>query len=245
MSRAFSPLLVLALSLPLGAACGGDDDGDDGAGVDAGGDDGGDDDGGEPDAAAGCVPTDLLGAEFRPIASVSPGAVTAKPGKDRTDAVIDATSAEVPEDNAYIYLDLASGLKVEIDDVAALDSSDWDLAFERSSIRTNGGDSGPGNVAVAKVGGAFEDVTEAPGDGEFATDDWVSDDCQYQSIPGGEPLTAIGEWYEYNLKTHELTPKAEVYVVRAHGGDLFKVSIGTWYGGDGVPAIFEVAWAPL
>jgi hypothetical protein len=250
MSRAFTPLLVLALSLPLGAACGGDDDGDDdgGSSVDAGGDggdDGGDDDGGGPDAAAGCVPTDVLDVDWRPIASVSAGAVTATPGKDRTDAVIDATSADVPEDNPYLYLDLASGAKVEIDDVAALTSSDWDLAFERSSIRANGGDSGPGNVAVAKVGGAFEDVTAAPKDGEFATDDWVSDDCQYQSIPGGEPLTAIGEWYEYNLMTHELTPKEEVYVVRAHGGDLFKVTIGTWYGGEGVPATFEVAWAPL
>ena len=249
MSRAFTPLLVLAFSLPLGAACGGDDDGgsgdDDGATIDAGGDDGGDDDGGGPDAAAGCEPTDVLPADWRPIASVSAGALTATPGKDRTDAVVDATAADAPADNPYLYIDLATGTKVEVNDVEALTSSEWDLAFERSSIRVNGGDSGPGNVAVAVVEAAFDDVTEAPKDAEFAADDWVGEDCQYQSIPGGEPLTAIGEWYDYNVMTHELTPKEEVYVVRSHGGDLFKVTIGTWYGGEGVPAIFEVAWAPL
>ena len=249
MSRAFTPFLVLALSFPLGAACGGDDDGSDdgGTGVDAGGDDGADDgtDDGGADAAAGCVPTDVLPAEWRPIAAVAPGELTTTPGKDRTDAVVDAAVGELPEDNAYIYIDLASGTKVEIDDVAARTSSDWDLAFERSSVRANGGDSGPGNVAVAKVGGAFEDVTEAPKEGEFATDDWVSDDCQYQSIPGTEPLTAIGEWYAYDIMTHQLTPKEEVYVVRTHGGDLYKVAFSTWYGGEGVSGIFEVAWAPL
>ena len=248
MSRAFTPLLVLALSFPLGAACGGDDDGDDGGGsVDAGGDgvDAGGDDGGGADASAGCVPTDVLPAEWRPIASVAPGKLTTTPGKDRTDAVVDAAVGELPEDNAYIYIDLASGTKVEIDDVAALTSSEWDLAFERASVRANGGDSGPGNVAVATVGGAFEDVTEAPKDGAFLTDDWVSDDCQYQFVGANEPQTAIGDWYDYNMTTHELTPKEEVYVVRTHGGDLYKVAFSTWYGGEGVSGIFEVAWAPL
>ncbi len=245
MSRALTPLLVLALSLPLGAACGGDDDG--GSGDDDGGSavDGGGGYGGGPDASAGCVATDVLPNEWRPIASVSAGALTATPGKDRTDAVVDATAGDVPADNPYIYVDLATGTKVEITDVDALTSSEWDLAFERSSIRANGGDSGPGDVAVAVVEGAFDDVTEAPKDGEFATDDWVSDDCQYQSIPGTEPNTAIGEWYDYDIKTHQLTPKEQVYVVRSHGGDLFKLGIGTWYNEEGLPGFFEVVWAPL
>ncbi len=91
-------------------------------------------------------------------------------------------------------------------------------------------------------------MTEAPKDAEFVADDWVSDDCQYQSIPGGEPNTAFGEWYEYNIKTHQLAPKPVVWVVRTHSGDLVKLAIDSFYGDEEDPdsdAIYHVAWAPL
>ena len=233
MSRAFSYFLVLAISLPLGAACGGDDD--DVVVVDAG-----------ADASAGCVATDVLPLEYHPVATVSAGEVTTTPGEAGvTDAVVDATSLDLPADNAYVYIDLVAGAKADFDDVAALTSSDWDVAFERSSIKCNGGDSGPGQVAVAAVDAAsIGDVTEAPADGEFAADDWVSDDCAYQQLPFGEPSTVFGEWYDYDIDSHQLTPKPQIYVVRTHTGDLVKLAITSYYD-EGIPATYSVSWAAL
>jgi hypothetical protein len=254
MSRAFPLVLVLTLSssLAFGAACGGDDDGDaddDGSEVDAGDDgDDGDDDTGGADASAECTPTDALPGNYRPIASVSKGTVTAKPGEGVTQAVIDATAGgDASADNPYIYIDLVGGTKVEIDDVAALDSSAWDLAFKRSSIRTNGGDSGTGGVEVALVEGAtIDEVTEAPADDLFAADDWVSDDCQFQTDTGLEPASAFGAWYDYDKPGgHVLTPWPNVYVVRTHKGDLYKLAIESYYDDDDTPAIYSLVWAPL
>jgi hypothetical protein len=254
MSRAFPVALLFTLSssLPFGAACGGDDDddADDGtAEVDAG--DGGDDsdDGTDgADASAECTPTDTLPGNYRPIASVSKGTVTATAGEGVTQAVIDATAGDdASADNPYIYIDLVGGTKAEIDDVAALDSDAWDLAFKRSSIRTNGGDSGTGGVEVALVEDAtIDEVTEAPADDQFASDDWVSDDCQFQTDTGLEPSSAFGAWYEYDKPAgHILTPWPNVYVVRTRKGELYKFAIESYYDDADTPAVYSVVWAPL
>jgi hypothetical protein len=236
MKRASLSALVLSLALTLASACGGDDDGDSGTGVDAGVD--------------ACV-AEALPTQYRPIASVSDGTIETSQDGVVTNAVVDATAGGLDgaADNPYIYIDLeGGGVKVELDDVDALASDEWDIAFKRSSIRVNGGDSGPGNVAVAVVEAeSLDDVTEVPGSSTFADDDFASDDCEPQLLPGGEPATAFGEWYGYDEKTHALTPKAEVHVVRTRSGDHFKILIETYYGGDSpmVGAIYRVSWARL
>jgi hypothetical protein len=228
--------LALALAAPLGAACGGDDD---------------DVVGGTPDAAPdACDQIALLPIEYRPIASVSTGALDTSPGEGATDAVIDATAGGLinAADNPFLYIDLEQGTKVAIDDVEALDSDAWDIAFKRPNIRVNSGDSGTGDVAVAVVAGSLADVTEAPADGEFETDDWSSDSCTLLTLADGTPATAFGEWYDYDDATHILTPKAEVHVVRTRSGDLVKLAIETYYGDEGDPtrgAVYRVSWAPL
>jgi hypothetical protein len=251
MSRVFPLTLVLTLcsSLPFGVACGGDDDdagADGGSQVDAG-DDGSDDGTDGADASAECTPTDALPGNYRPIGSVSKGQLTVTPGEGVTEAVIDATAGgDDSAENPYIYIDLVGGTKVDIDDVAALDSDAWDLAFKRSSIRTNGGDSGTGGVEVALVeGGAIDKVTEVPADDQFATDDWVSDNCQFQTDTGLEPSSAFGAWYDYNDEAHTLEPFPVVYVVRTHTADLYKFAIESYYDDAGTSAIYSVAWAPL
>ena len=247
MPRAFHHVLALVAvtlaAIPLGAACGGDDDG--GASeVDAGG-------GGIDAAADDCDQAEQLPGDYRPVAIVSTGDVTPTADGDVTTAVIDATAGGLPNaaDNPYIYVDLASGAKVDIDDVDALSSSEWDLAFKRSSIRSNGGDSGPGMVAVAVVAAAsLDEVTAAPADGEFAIDDWTDESCQLVALPFQEPNTAFGEWYDYDLGSHVVTPKPEVHVIRSRSGDLFKLQLESYYGDEGDPtlsAVYRVSWAPL
>jgi len=238
-------VLISALALPFSLACSGDDDDDDGGGgVDAG-------DGGGVDAGVDdCDETALLPLEYRPIGSISTSELVTTADGDVTSAVIDGTAGGFIDypDNPYLYIDLEAGVKVEIDDVDALTSDAWDIAFKRANIRLNGGDSGPGDVAVAKVDGELADVTEAPADGEFATDDWASDNCLLQPLADGTPSSAFGEWYDYDDATHILTPKAEVYVVRTRSGQLVKFVIDTYYGDDADPtrgAYYQAAWAPL
>lgn len=229
--------LALALAAPFGAACGGDDD-DDVVG-------------GSPDAAPDdCDQIELLPIEYRPIASVSAGTLETTQGDGVTDAVIDATAGGLVNaaDNPYLYIDLEQGVKVAIDDVEALDSDAWDVAFKRPNIRVNSGDSGTGSVAVAAVAGSLAGVTEAPADAEFETDDWSSESCTLLTLADGTPATAFGEWYDYDDATHILTPKAEVHVVRTRSGDLVKLAIETYYGDESDPtrgAVYRVSWAPL
>lgn len=203
-----------------------------------------------PDAPEGCVPATVLPNNYRPIAKVSTGAVAVTTTTGVTSGTIDATAGGVSgsADNPYVYVDLAAGTRVEIDDVAALTSDAWDIALKRSSLRVNSGDSGTGERELAAVQGATLDaVTAAPASG-FATDDFATDDCELQTIPGGEPLSAFGEWYDYDPATHVVTPKEEVYVVRRKDGASFAIRFATYYGDTAMPmrgAFYQVEWKSL
>lgn len=242
--------LVAALLLSV-AACGGDDDDDDddtsevdsgtGAEVDAGA---------ETDASGVCVPTDVLPSNFRPIGAVAEGLLTTEQNGDVTNAIVDGTAGgfnDYPE-NPFIYIDLEAGAKVDISDVEALTSEDWDIAFKRAVVRLNGGDSGPGGVGVAIVEGTLEDEIKAPAEEGLAQDDWVSDACELIAERDGTPASAFGEWYNYNEKTRILTPKPIVHVIRTRSGSFVKLAIDSYYdesGEETISAVYTVRWAPL
>ena len=252
-----SLLCALALAAPIGAGCGGDDDdGDDNPGIDAGdgaddGDDADDtDDGDGLDASVGCVPTDLLPADFIPIAEVAETELTSTTEEGVTVATIDATAGGFFDsaDNPFIYIDLETGVKVDIDDVEALTSDAWDIAFKRSTIRLNGGDSGPGDVGLAVVEGGFDDVTEPPADATYEEDDWVSESCVLIAERDGTPASAFHEWYDYEDATMTLTPKELVHVIRTRSGGFVKLVIDNFYdetGEERISAVYSVRWAAL
>ena len=237
-SRTMRPTLALLLLL---AACGGGDD--DGAGtVDAG----------LAIDAPGCDVTAALPTNYRPIAMVSTGAASLTTTGGVTRGTINATAggAAASADNPYIYIDLDNGVRVDITDVGSRTSTAWDIALKRASIKLNGGDSGPGGGGGARVAAAtLAEVTAAPA--AFACDDWATADCMLNATPSGEPATAMGDWYDYNDATHELTPKAEVWVIRlgeASGGGLRKLRLVTYYGDPAMPmrgGYYGVEWAPL
>src|SRR3954467_15968360 len=136
-----------------------------------------------PDAMGppGCDPATPLPANYRPIAMVSAGAVRVRTASDVTSGTIDARAGgfDKAADNPYIYVDLRSGMRVDINDVQALTSTSWDIAIKRSSLRANGGDSGAGNRQVAIVQAAtLAEVTAGPSTG-YATDDFATDDCMF------------------------------------------------------------------
>ena len=72
---------------------------------------------------------------------------------------IDATNRE-----AWAYFSFASGDVVEVEDVENSDA--WDIGFQRTQVKLNGGISGPGMGSVVMLTETtFEGITEAPADG--------------------------------------------------------------------------------
>ncbi|MEM6291986.1 MAG: HmuY family protein [Myxococcota bacterium] len=150
-------------------------------------------------------------------------------GGQRT--IIDAT-----DDSTWVYFDLESGRQLEVDD--PMEDIDWDLAFLRFNIATNGGISGEAGVEVAIVEAAFDEVTEAPADG-YLVDEEDGDDVNE------EPDYVFHEWYNYNFMTHILTPADITYVVQTGQGNAFKVAVENYYDEAGTSGIPTIIWAPL
>ena len=231
-----APARLATLLLLCAAACGGDD----GAStVDAALD----------VDAAGCDPSTALPVQWRPIAMVSAGAVSVTTTGGVTAGTVDATAGgtAAAADNPYVYLDLVAGTKVAITDTASLSSTAWHVAFKRSGIKLNGGDSGPGQVAAASVAATtLAEVTTAPGG--LAVDDWADGDCNLLAGPTGEPATVMSAWYDYDDQTHVLTAKPQVWVIRVAPGVFRKLRVITYYGDAGAPmrgAFYRVEWAAL
>ena len=175
-----------------------------------------------PDAAVddGCDAATVLPSNYRLIPMVSTGAVQVATANNVTTGTIDATAGGLANaaDNPYVYVDLRMGKKVDINDLDAMTSTTWDVAIKRSSLRVNGGDSGAGGLMLAVVQAAtLGAVTAAPASG-YVADDFTTTDCMLDAIPGGEPKSAFGEWYDYDVNTHAVTPRPEVYVIQRGDG---------------------------
>src|SRR5687768_9023809 len=128
------------LLITLLAACGGSDDN---PAVDAA----------TPDSSNGCDPATLLPNSYRPIPMVSTGAIAITTTGPTMAGTIDATAGGTANsaDRPYIYVDLKTGTRVDVDDLGARSSMAWDIMLKRSSVRSNGGDSGPGKRTIAVV----------------------------------------------------------------------------------------------
>lgn len=144
---------------------------------------------------------------------------------------------------SWVYVQLGSGTEVMPQDPQS--SRDWDLAFQRYQIKVNGGVSGTGGVEVALLTGTpFASLMSAPAAG-YVTDQADSGD------DGPEPDYAFvqrGTWYDYNVMTHLLTPKDQLYVLRAASGAYYKLQLTAYYdqaGSSGYPTIrWQTVQAP-
>ena len=128
---------------------------------------------------------------------------------------IDATNRE-----AWAYFSFASGDVVEIED--AENSDAWDIGFQRTQVKLNGGISGPGmGSAVMLTETTFEAVTEAPADGYKAdTADTLA------IVPQSEK-----SWYVYTGPPgHQILPlEGRVFVIKAADGTFAKVQFIGYY----------------
>ena len=128
---------------------------------------------------------------------------------------IDATNRE-----AWAYFSLATGDVVEVED--AENSDAWDIGFQRTKVKLNGGISGPGMGSVVMLTETtFEAVTAAPADGYKAdTEDTLA------IVPQSEK-----SWYIYTGPPgHQILPlEGRVFVIKAADGTFAKVQFVGYY----------------
>jgi hypothetical protein len=178
------------------------------------------------------VRNELLGA----VDNVSSGEVEdiSEEGTDIMTLRVDASAggSMAAAMNPYIYVSLTRGTRIDVTDVTADESADWDLALKRDNIRSNGGDSGPGDVEVAAFDGAdFDaltliDARVAP----FAADDFMDEDCEPIVDAIGKPRTRFDGWYTYDAETMELSPAPKVFLLRrSAGGAVYKLQVVGYY----------------
>ena len=128
---------------------------------------------------------------------------------------VDATSRE-----AWTYFSFAKGTVVEITDPS--NSTSWDLGFQRTKVKLNGGVSGPGEgraIMLADV--EFNEVNEAPASG-YAADSDANLAIVAQSEKG---------WYIYlGPPNHWILPLEDrVFVVQAADGTYAKLRFVGYY----------------
>lgn len=128
---------------------------------------------------------------------------------------IDATSKE-----EWIYFAFATGSVVDVEDAATSDA--WDIGFQRTQVKLNGGVSGPGEGSVVMLTETtFEAVTTAP------TDGYRADTADTLAIV---PQSEKG-WYLYTgPPTHWILPLEDrVFVVKAADGTFAKLRFIGYY----------------
>lgn len=131
--------------------------------------------------------------------------------------VLPADAFVVEAGNDWVYLKLSTKSVV-----TSSAGTSWDLAINRTRWRTNSGDSGAG-VAGARVAAArYDAITASPTHG-FVTDVEAPVAGPSGGVESANP--ALNAWYDYDLNTHVLTPKAQTYLVRGATGDYARLDI--------------------
>ncbi len=234
----------LLLAIFLGLACssqpvGGDDDSNRGEG------------GAPSDPSNPC--SGALRQELALVNEVSPRTVSVLEtnGEERV-LYVDATAGGADGTEPWVYISLATGDAVPLTDLDALDSTAWDLALRRFVIRTNSGDSGPGQGGALRVNLPWANVdADTLGNRIPPREVWFSADCELAiDSSTGDVITTFSGWSEYDVSTHLLTPADAVYLTRGGDGALYKIAILDYYSNpDGthgtVPGRYQLRIAPL
>jgi hypothetical protein len=185
-------------------------------------------DGGGGGSCGAALATALLPIDKASAAEVS---VLSESGGART-LFVDATAggpAQAPSE-PRVYLDLTTGKRVDVSDVAAATSTAWDLSLERTTLFTNSGHGGPGEGGAVFLRGKDEaSVTAADASG-LVEEKFVDDACAAIPDRSGRGFkTSFDDWYDYDMATNRPSPADGTYLVRGAAGKLFKVRLLDYY----------------
>jgi hypothetical protein len=120
--------------------------------------------------------------------------------------------ASAPE--GWRFFDFSRGSVVD-----APGPMDWDLAFRRFSIATNGGDGFLGRGGAIDLGpGDFGALASVPAEGYVGS-----------VVARDSANAALADWYDYGFTSHLLEPRPRLYAVRTADGRYAKVEILSYY----------------
>lgn len=148
------------------------------------------------------------------------------------------TRIDAAAEDSWVFLDLDVGGGKEV----SADSAGWDLAFQRFAVITNGGESGDGGVAVARLSASeFDALKTAPLDG------WMEDraDGDDRDEYADSPFLSPEAWYAYDQATHGLAPADYSYVVHTTEGSFFKIRFTAYYDDAGTAGFPTFQWAAV
>ena len=139
------------------------------------------------------------------------------------------------------YCDLATGSRLE-----GNSGTVWDMSFQRFKYGTNSGTSGSGSGGACETGTTdFASVTNVIDfSGGIAPDcPLFSKDTNITTSSGGvggavsttyNGNLAFDDWYLYDIFTHVLTTRRNVFIVRSgDGGSYYRVRFTEYYNGAG------------
>ena len=118
----------------------------------------------------------------------------------------------------WVYFDFSRGEVVDIYDKTSLE---WDLAFRRSKVISNGGATNKfGRAGLIDLGSLnFDQVVSVP------RDNYIQDMATRTETEN--PI--LLKWYRYNYLTHKLTAKPNTYAVKTANSKYVKVKFLDFY----------------
>lgn len=139
---------------------------------------------------------------------------------DETPGEARKKTLDVTGKDAWVYFSFEKGEVVTPDDPSK--SLEWDVAFQRYNVKTNGGTSGPGQGASADLGDLSLETTKAA-----TVSKWTADAVIEDARTGDKQSmnAVLSGWYSYHFGKHELVSKYVLYAIKAADGRvaLFKI----------------------
>jgi hypothetical protein len=154
--------------------------------------------------------------------------------KEDTIAVIKSQTFEInsTSSSAWKYFSFAKDDTISVSDPA--NSSEWDLAFQRYRIKTNGGKSGVGLGSAAnsykKGQTGFDALSIVSDTASFVTDDLIQIAVQ-QGYATYIVNPALYTWFTIELAAQgtQIVPSDWVYIVKTASGKYAKAWFKSYY----------------
>ena len=133
----------------------------------------------------------------------------------------------------WVYFNFARGMAVS----TSQDAGDWDIAFSRTDVLTNSGDTNPRGQ-----GGAV-DLDEVPLDEAVVPGDGYLQDTTHDERGLENP--ALHNWYNYNWTSHIITSKNHTYALKTSTGEVVLLTFVSYYCDDGSPGCVTLRYRPI
>ena len=130
----------------------------------------------------------------------------------------------------WAYFRFSEGTAVS----ALRDSLEWDLAFRRTDVLTNGGQTNPDGL-----GGAVDLGKIALEEAVTPKDAYLSD---VTHADRGLENPVLRKWYSYNWTTHTVSTRNHTYAVRTAAGETVIVTFVSYYCDDGSAACVTIRY---